>query len=107
MDYQEFIDNEYKKSLEDGYIDQELFDKLNVKRGLRNNNGTGVLVGLTKVSDVHGYVVKNDKKIPDDGHLYYRDVDIYDLAKISNAPLEGEQMTKFIERSQKLLGKLF
>ena len=32
---------------------------------------------------------------------------IYDLAKISNAPLEGEQMTKFIERSQKLLGKLF
>jgi citrate synthase len=95
MDYQEFIDNEYKKSLEDGYIDQELFDKLNVKRGLRNNNGTGVLVGLTKVSDVHGYTVKNDKKIPDDGHLYYRDVDIYDLAKIDKDAF-GYERTCFL-----------
>ncbi|MCR5706632.1 MAG: citrate synthase [Acholeplasmatales bacterium] len=95
MDYQDFLDNEYKRSLEDGYIDQELFDKLNVKRGLRNNNGTGVLVGLTKVSDVHGYTVKNEKKIPDDGHLYYRDVDIYDLAKIDKDAF-GYERTCFL-----------
>ena len=95
MEYQEFLDKEYAESLKDGYIDQDLFDKLNVKRGLRNNNGTGVLVGLTKISDVHGYTVKDDKKIPDDGHLYYRDVDIYDLAKIDKDAF-GYERTCFL-----------
>lgn len=78
----DFLDKEYEACLKDGYIDPELYDKLNVKRGLRNNNGTGVLVGLTKISDVHGYEIKDDKKIPCDGHLYYRDMDIYDIAKV-------------------------
>ncbi len=80
----DFLKKEFEKCLTDGYIDQELYDKLNVKRGLRNNNGTGVLVGLTKVSDVHGYEIKDGTKISTEGHLYYRDIDIYDLAKIDD-----------------------
>ena len=95
MDYQTFLDKEYAQSLKDGYIDQELFDKLNVKRGLRNNNGTGVLVGLTKISEVHGYIVKDEKKIPDEGHLYYRDIDIYDLAK-TDKDVFGYERTCFL-----------
>ena len=36
-------------------IDQDLYSKFNVKRGLRNANGTGVLVGLTRIGNVHGH----------------------------------------------------
>ena len=78
----DFLEKEYERCLKDGYIDPKLYDELNVKRGLRNNNGTGVLVGLTKISDVHGYEIGDGKKIPCEGHLYYRDIDIYDIAKV-------------------------
>lgn len=62
-------------------IDPELYVKHNVKRGLRNNDGTGVLVGLTEIGDVHAYVIDNGEKIPVDGRLSYRGVDVYDLVK--------------------------
>ncbi|MCR4942085.1 MAG: citrate synthase [Campylobacter sp.] len=90
-----FLNDLYEKSLKDGYIDQTLYDKYDVKRGLRNNNGTGVLVGLTKISDVCGYKVENGVKVPRDGHLYYRDVDIYDLA-IAAKGVQGYEMTCFL-----------
>jgi citrate synthase len=60
-------------------IDKDLFEKFNVKRGLRNQDGTGVLVGLTNVGDVVGYNKKDDKIIPCDGQLYYRGIEIADL----------------------------
>jgi citrate synthase len=60
-------------------IDKDLFEKYNVKRGLRNQDGTGVLVGLTKIGDVVGYEKKEDKIIPCDGRLYYRGIEITDL----------------------------
>jgi len=47
-------------------IPSKLYDENNVKRGLRNKNGTGVLVGLTRVGDVHGYVLDEGEKIPED-----------------------------------------
>lgn len=75
-----FFEYEYEKLLKLGYIDNSLYDKYDVKRGLRNANGTGVLVGLTKVSDVYGYKMVDGKKVDDEGHLYYRDIDLYDLA---------------------------
>ena len=50
----DFLKSKYNDLLKDGNIPQELYDKYEVKRGLRNNNGTGVLVGLTKVSEVSG-----------------------------------------------------
>ena len=40
-------------------IEPELYEKLDVKRGLRHQNGTGVLVGLTKIGSVHGYNIKD------------------------------------------------
>lgn len=61
-------------------IDEELYTKLDVKRGLRNPNGTGVVVGLTKISDVVGYEKdENGDKLPCIGKLYYRGYDIEDL----------------------------
>jgi len=60
-------------------IDKDLFEKYNVKRGLRNQDGTGVLVGLTNIGDVVGYEKREDKIIPCDGRLYYRGIEITDL----------------------------
>jgi citrate synthase len=62
-------------------IDPQLFDKFSVKRGLRNADHTGVLVGLTNIGDVVGYTKENDKMVPADGRLLYRGIDIEDLVK--------------------------
>jgi len=60
-------------------IDKELFTRYQVKRGLRNEDHTGVLVGLTNIGDVQGYVREGDKIIPTEGRLFYRGIDVYDL----------------------------
>ncbi len=64
------------------HIDAELFSQYNVKRGLRNEDHSGVLVGLTKVGDVVGYERLPEgglKAVP--GKLYYRGIDVEDLVK--------------------------
>jgi citrate synthase len=60
-------------------IDSELFEKYDVKRGLRNADGSGVLVGLTKVGEVVGYKKDGDKFIAVPGRLLYRGIDIEDI----------------------------
>ena len=65
----------------------ELYEKYNVKRGLRNNDGTGVLVGLTEVGDVHSYLMEDGVKIPVEGRLSYRGYSVNDL--VNNAEQEG------------------
>jgi citrate synthase len=69
------------------YIDADLYDKFNVKRGLRNADGTGVLVGLTRIGDVHGYIIDKGEKIPQEGRLYYRGYDVELL--VQQAVAEG------------------
>ena len=61
-------------------IDEKLFKKLDVKRGLRNENGTGVLVGLTNIGNVVGYEQTADGLQPIEGKLYFRGYEIADLA---------------------------
>ena len=78
-----FLLEKYHDLLEDGAIPSDLYDKYDVKRGLRNNNGTGVLVGLTKVAEVSGYYVEDGVKLPKEGNLYYRGIDIRDVAKMA------------------------
>jgi citrate synthase len=60
-------------------IDSELFEKYDVKRGLRNADGSGVLVGLTKVGEVVGYKKEGNKIVPVPGRLLYRGIDIEDI----------------------------
>ncbi len=60
-------------------IDPEYYHTYNVKRGLRNPNGTGVLVGLTNIGDVHGYIFDENEKVDVDGRLCYRGVNVSEL----------------------------
>ena len=67
-------------------VPSELYTKLDVKRGLRNADGSGVLVGLTTISNVHGYNKTSEGVKPDEGDLIYRGYHIADL--IDNAQAE-------------------
>ena len=73
------IQNFFNKSLKENDIDNKLYSTYSVKKGLRNEDGTGVLVGLTKISDVVGYKKENGKKVDDYGKLYYRGIDVKDI----------------------------
>lgn len=64
---------------ENAKIDPELYTKYNVKRGLRNKNGTGVLTGLTEIGEVKSYTIDDGEIIPCEGKLYYHGVDIEKL----------------------------
>ena len=62
------------------FVDPKYYAGGRVKRGLRNSDGTGVLVGITKIGNVQGYTLGDDgEKNPQEGHLYYRGIDINDL----------------------------
>lgn len=60
-------------------IDPSLYEKYDVKRGLRDISGKGVMAGLTEIGDVKAYEVENGELIPCEGKLYYRGYEIRDL----------------------------
>ena len=65
-------------------VDPHMFERFDVKRGLRNADGTGVLAGVTNISNVHGYLISDDVKIPDEGSLLYRGYELSDLLNIDD-----------------------
>lgn len=62
-------------------IPAELHKRFNTKQGLRNEDGTGVLVGLTEVGEVHGYIIDDQERVPDHGGLWYRGISIQDIVR--------------------------
>lgn len=68
--------DEFKKN---NRIAPEKFEQYDVKRGLRNADGSGVMAGLTLICNVHGYVMNEGEKSPEEGRLIYRGMDIGDL----------------------------
>ncbi|MCH5205607.1 MAG: citrate synthase [Oscillospiraceae bacterium] len=70
---EDFVDN--------SVIDGSLYNKFNVKRGLRNADGSGVVAGITNVCCVHGYVISEGDKLPIEGELIYRGYNVRDLVK--------------------------
>ncbi len=64
-----------------GGIDPNLYVEYDVKRGLRDSNGAGVLTGLTEISDVTAYNTVDGKKIPADGRLYYQGYNVQEMVK--------------------------
>jgi len=62
-------------------IDPELYTKLDVKRGLRDINGKGVLAGLTEISEVQSKKEVDGVSVPCDGQLFYRGINIQDIVK--------------------------
>jgi len=84
-------------------IDQQLYQKFHIKRGLRRSDGTGVLAGITNICNVHGYVVNEGEVEPIPGELVYRGYNVYDL--VHNA--EKEDRYGYEETAYLLLfGKL-
>lgn len=71
--------------LKNNYIDPEASERLGVKRGLRNPDGTGVLAGLTNVCDVVGYDIVDGERIPTDGKLIYRGIDVREIVSAAYA----------------------
>ena len=82
MDHNVFMNNVKEWSdicMSDERIDLETYDKLDVKRGLRDKNGSGVVAGLTKVSKIQSSKTVDGEKISCEGQLFYRGYNIYDL----------------------------
>ena len=101
-------ENEYFLNLVDiatknNKIDTAFYEKTNMKRGLRNSDGTGVVVGLTKVGDVKGYDIIDGKIVPSAGKLFYRNIDVEEIVK----GMEKDKRKGFEEATFLLLfGKL-
>ncbi len=70
-----------EKCIESSVIDNTLYKKYNVKRGLRDENGTGVVAGLTQISTIQASEIIDGKVIPCDGKLMYRGIDIKKLCR--------------------------
>jgi citrate synthase len=64
---------------ENNYIDPSLYSKYEVKRGLRDINGKGVLTGLTEIAEVKSYTIDDGEIVPCKGKLYYRGIDIEEI----------------------------
>lgn len=62
-------------------IPQSAFTNYNVKRGLRNPDGTGVMAGITKIGNAHGYIINEGERTSIEGELYYRGYNITDLIR--------------------------
>lgn len=85
------------------YIPPELYTKYDVKRGLRDINGKGVLVGLTEISDVCSVEIVNGESVPAEGKLFYRGYNVQDIVR----GIEPESHFGFEECTYLLLfGKL-
>ena len=79
------IDQETEKLLEvckaHDKIPAELYEQLGVKRGLRDNDGNGVLTGITNISKIDAFEMIDGKKTPCEGKLWYRGYNVIDLIK--------------------------
>ena len=90
---QDFVKYATDQLMKTAEIERDLYTKFSVKRGLRNDDGSGVLVGLTKISSVIGFKIVDEEVIPVDGELYYRGMHINDLV----AGVEKEKRHGFTE----------
>lgn len=81
MEKNRFVCEHAKIAERNNTINPEFYQRYNLKRGLRNENGTGVMVGLTAVSSVVGYILEDGVKKPTEGKLYYRGIDLKDIVE--------------------------
>ena len=84
-------------------IDAHYFEDQSIKRGLRNADGTGVLIGISKVGSVQGYYMMDGERVPMPGKLYYRGISVEDIvtAHQQNGTFGYEEVAYLL-----LLGKL-
>lgn len=101
-EYNKILDELTGYCNESGRIDQNLYVTYDVKRGLRDSSGQGVLTGLTEISDVVAYDVVDGERIPSDGHLYFQGYDVEDLERGFHGSKFGFEETIYLL----LFGKL-
>ena len=77
--YKKYADIIHDRTKQWNSIPSHYYPEYNVKRGLRNSDGTGVLAGLTCIGEVHGYVIDEGNKLPVEGKLRYRGIDVEDI----------------------------
>ncbi|MBQ3129172.1 MAG: citrate/2-methylcitrate synthase [Clostridia bacterium] len=75
----ENVDFLVEELVKNNQINPNDFTKFNVKRGLRNADGTGVMAGLTKISSVNGYYIDDGERVPMEGKLYFRGVNLQEI----------------------------
>ena len=85
-DYISPIDNDAlstlcEELLKNNRIYPEDYRRFDVKRGLRNADGTGVMTGLTRICSVEGYYIDDGERVPKDGRLVYRGIDMSEIVK--------------------------
>ncbi len=73
------IESLAKRLEADSALDEKIYSRFDVKRGLRNADGTGVLAGVTRVSNVHGYIINEYERVPCEGELQYRGINVNDI----------------------------
>ena len=76
-----FSEEYAKRCMTTDRIDGDLFEQYGVKRGLRDKNGNGVVTGLTNISRIESFQMKDGQKIPCEGKLWYRGYNCIDLVK--------------------------
>ena len=87
----------FKQSEIDNEIRNEEYGKWGVKKGLRNEDNTGVLIGLTRIADVIGYKMVDGKKEDDEGRLIYRGIPINQITdNLSEEPFQGFEEISFL-----------
>jgi citrate synthase len=77
----QMLDGLSLKAEKSSFIEPELFNKYHVKRGLRDPDGKGVLVGLTEIGEVHAFILDENEIVPVPGRLIYRGIDIRDIVE--------------------------
>ena len=80
-DFDDFVDEHSKICSTNDLIPAELYSKYDVKKGLRDSNGKGVLTGLTNISRVDGFTTVDGVRTPCEGCLWYRGYDVYKLVE--------------------------
>ena len=80
----DFVKEELLQELSESFrmhnqLPPDLFTRYRIKRGLRNADGTGVLVGASHLGNVHGYILNEGEREPIEGRLTYRGYNVYDL----------------------------
>ncbi|MCM1272026.1 MAG: citrate/2-methylcitrate synthase [Clostridium sp.] len=96
ISFDEIIDEYVRFCNESGKIDLNLYEEYNVKRGLRDSNGRGVLTGLTEVSDVVAFKVEEGKRIPIQGELYFQGYEVKKLVEGFRNSLYGFEEATYL-----------
>lgn len=95
-DFGKLVDRYVEYCGDSGRIDQGLYKTYDVKQGLRDADGRGVLTGLTEISDVQGFKREGGKRVPIPGELYYQGYNVQDLVRGFHGSKHGFEETTFL-----------